>query len=332
MITSSQAGAILDRLGGQARLNEPLRRHTSYRIGGPADVLVIARTSRDLTASVQAAAEAGIPWHIIGAASNLLVADGGVDGVVVKVMTRGMHVVPGAVPGETFVKVEAGCVIGAVARKTAEAGLVGLEWAGTVPGTVGAAVVNNSGAFGSCIADCLINAELYFPGQGGRTIRASDLDYGYRTSKLKTGAWQAAVLAATLRTTTGDTAAVTTRLAELETRRRTTQPLGPSVGSIFRNPEGGFAGALIEQAGLKGMRVGGAEISAMHGNFILNRGTACARDVLDLARLAQQAVWGRTGVWLVPEIQMLGRWAADDLAGLEGPPNGGAAKVGQAAS
>ena len=332
MNVADLAAALRERLGSRVKLFEPLLRHTSYRIGGPADVFVSVRTTRELEDCVEAAFQARLPWHVIGTASNLLVADAGIEGIVIKMMARGVRFRNGTTPEEMLVVAEAGCVLGALARKAASSGFAGLEWAGTVPGTVGAAIVNNSGAFGSCTADCLVDARLYFPGSGAQTVSPADLDYGYRTSRLKAGGWRAAVVEATLRTKVGDAARLMATLSDMESRRRATQPLGSSVGSIFRNPPDGFAGDLIEQAGLKGRRAGGAEISTLHANFILNRGGASARDVLDLARTTQQVVWERSGIWLVPEIQTLGRWAADDLSSLEAPPTSSVTGAGQVAS
>lgn len=312
--------ALADRLAGQARLDEPLWRHTSYRIGGPADAFVLAATPRVMMDAVAAAAQLRLPWRVIGAASNLLIADEGVEGLVVRAMSRGVRFRP-QTTGEAWIEADAGCLLAALAKRAAKAGLAGLEWASTVPGTVGAAVVNNSGAFGSFTAEHLLSASLYFPGEGVRAANAAELGYDYRTSRLKSGEWRALVLTATFRAEQDDATALTKRLDELEALRRATQPLGPSVGSVFRNPPGYFAGALIEATGLKGQRSGDAEISPVHANFILNRGSARARDVLALIRQAQRTVWEQHTVWLTPEIEFVGRWAADEIASLLAPPS-----------
>ncbi|MSQ23035.1 MAG: UDP-N-acetylmuramate dehydrogenase [Chloroflexi bacterium] len=313
------AAYLTDHLPGTTLLAEPLSRHTTYRIGGPADIFLTARSTEELIRAVDTADQAGIPWHVIGNASNLLVADKGIDGLVIKVLTRKIAVTR-LKDGRSSLRADAGCVLSMVAKKAAESGLGGLEWAATIPGTVGAAIVNNSGAFGSCVADCLEEAELYFPRSGHRTVESRDLGYAYRTSRLKSGGLVAVVLQATFRTQPGEAPTLQARVTELEELRRATQPSGSSVGSIFRNPPGNFAGALIEKAGLKGQARGGAAISVLHANFIVNRKSALASDVFELIHQAQLAVWEQDGIWLVPEIQFLGRWAEEDLALLAEPP------------
>lgn len=312
----------MDQLGPRARRGEPLWRHTSYRIGGPADFFLIAGANADLREAVSTAVEAGIPWRMIGSASNLLVADEGVEGLVVKPMTREIWFSPGIGPDGMLVHAEAGCLLAAVAQKATLAGLGGLEWAVSVPGTVGASVVNNSGAFGSSVAECLDHTTLFFPLEGGeRTVPVVDLGYDYRTSRLKRREWIAAVVQATFRTRKGDAETLRARLADVEEKRRLTQPFGPSVGSVFRNPEGNYAGALIEQSNLKGVRVGDVEISPVHANFMLNLGHATARDVLGLIELAQRTVWHRQHVWLQTELEFIGRWSQADLDRIAGPPD-----------
>lgn len=282
-------------------------------------MFLTVRSSHDLCAAVAAATETGVSWRVIGAASNLLVADEGVDGLVIKPMTRGLRVVPSAAGGGVLIHADAGCVLATVAKKAAFAGLGGLEWAVSVPGTVGASVVNNSGAFGSSVSECLVEAMLFFPGHGERLVSVNDLQYAYRTSRLKKGEWSAVVLEATFRTRRANPAQLRVSLEELEEKRRVTQPFGPSVGSVFRNPEGSYAGVLIEQAGLKGTRLGDAQISPVHANFILNVGRASAHDVLELIRQAQRNVWEHNQVWLTPEIEFVGRWPSEQLATLQGP-------------
>jgi UDP-N-acetylmuramate dehydrogenase len=322
-MTSGTSSALADlraRLGPDARAGEPLLRHTSYRIGGPADVFLAARSVEALTTAISAAAERGIPWRIIGSASNLLVSDDGVEGLVVKPMIRGMRLAPAPDGVEVLIHAEAACMLAAVARKAVLHGLAGLEWAASVPGTVGAAVVNNSGAFGSSVSACLVSAHLFLPGEGIRLVTPLDLGYEYRGSHLKQGPWRGVVVEACLRTWRSDAAPLRERLHQVEQLRRTTQPLGPSVGSVFRNPPDHYAGALIEAAGLKGKQLGGAQISTLHANFILNVARATARDVYRLIREVQETVWQRDHVWLMPEIELVGRWADSDRRQFVEPP------------
>lgn len=301
-----------------ARPNEPLARHTSLRVGGPADLFLAARTSEQAVHAVDEAWTLGVPWRVIGAASNTVVADEGIAGLVVKTTTGGFVLPPPSKGGEVLLEVQAGAMLAAVGKQTALAGFEGLEWSVNVPGRVGASVVNNSGAFGSCASEHLAHASLYVPGQGRLVLSPADLGMAYRTSRLKRGDLAGVVVSATYRLGRGDAGSLRARIGDIQRLRRTTQPAAFSVGSVFANPPGEAAGRLIEQAGLKGQRVGGAEISRLHANFILNRSGARARDVLALLRHAQETVWRETRVWLTPEIQLIGRWGEDDLRALNG--------------
>jgi len=337
------------RLGSAARQNEPLARYTSSRVGGTADLFYVARTRSDLTQAVDIATRLGVPWRLIGGASNLLVSDAGVGGLVVKVNTSGTRLVEAGSDRSVLVEAEAGCMLAAVARQVSHAGLSGLEWASNVPGTVGASVVNNSGAFGSSTAEHLVQAVVHTPGIGAGAVQAAELGLAYRTSRLKRGEVAGVVLQATYRVTRGDPAASRRRLHEVQEQRRRTQPSGYSLGSMFTNPPGDSAGRLIEVAGLKGRRVGGAEVSHLHANFILNRTSAStesppddgcdgqdsgplpvhgrssmtparARDILDLIKIIQETVWADAHVWLIPEVQFVGRWKPSELRTLYESP------------
>ena len=311
--------ALARNLEGAVRMVEPLSKHTSLRVGGQADVFLIARTTEQLMAAVERASFLGIPWRVIGAGSNLLVADGGVEGLVVKAAMVTSSVEPyGA--GAALLHAEAGCLIASLAKRTASAGWAGLEWAVNLPGTVGAAVVNNSGAFGSCVAERLAHATLHVPDRGRRAATATELEMDYRTSRLKRGDLAAVVLGATFRLVRAETDQLLRRIDEIQHVRRATQPGGSSLGSIFANPDGDAAGRLIEDAGLKGGRFGGAEVSRLHGNFIMNRNAARASDVLGLMQHVQRIVWARSGRWLTPEVQLVGRWRVEEMLALAAPP------------
>ena len=209
-------------------------------------------------------------------------------------------------------------MLAAVGKQMATRGLGGLEWASNVPGTIGASVVNNSGAFGSCVEEHLLSARV-FTGDGIVSLDARDLGLAYRTSRLKRGELVGVVLDATYRLSREDPAILRQRIAEIQRIRRQTQPTGYSVGSVFANPEGDSAGRLIEQAGLKGVSVGDAEVSSLHANFIVNRQSARAADVLALMRRIQSVVWERHRIWLKPEVQLLGRFEPGDAPALTPP-------------
>jgi UDP-N-acetylmuramate dehydrogenase len=287
---------------GRVRVEEPLARHTSFRIGGPADVLVAPDTPDELAGIVRAAAAVGIPVTLLGAGSNLLVGDGGVRGVVVK-LGRGFRRVAWQAPC-----VEAGAAVqlGRLAREAATRGLAGLEYGEGIPGTVGGALFMNAGAYGGEIADVVDVVEgVDAEGQVQRLGRAA-LAFTYRRTALPAGL---VVTAVTFRLRPEAAKAVQARLDQARARRTASQPHGwANAGSIFKNPPGDYAGRLVERAGLKGVRVGGARISERHGNFIVNEGDARAADVQALMQEAQRVVWEGSGVWLEPEVRLVGSW------------------------
>lgn len=297
----------------------PLGRYTSLRVGGPARWFLAGDDLTAIARLLDAAQQSGTSTLVIGGGSNLLVADAGFDGVVVKYTGVG-HTLEVEEGGNLLIRAAAGVNLSNLARRIAHEGLAGLEWSASVPGTVGGAVVNNAGAFGGCIADHLVDAEIVGTDGAVRTIGAADLGYTYRTSVLKRQELGIVVVqSARLRVHRDEPAMATGRILEFQNRRTASQPRQLSAGSIFANPPGDYAGRLIEAVGLKGERRGGAEISAQHANFIVNSGSATASDVLSLVRLAQDAVWQQYGTWLVPEVQPVGLWDPADLAGLDGP-------------
>jgi UDP-N-acetylmuramate dehydrogenase len=252
---------------------------------------------------------------VIGSASNLLISDDGVAGLVVKAAESGVReAAPGSGP-DVLLTAAAGAMLAAVGKQAALRGLAGLEWAINVPGTVGASVVNNSGAFGSCVADHLVAATIHIPRSGAVSFDAAALEYGYRTSRMKRGDLDGVILEATYLLRRADASTLRARIAEIQRIRRTTQPSAYSVGSVFANPPDDAAGRLIEAAGCKGARIGDAEVSTLHANFIVNRGGARARDVLALIAKIRDAVWRSSRVWLIPEVQLAGRFAPDDIPG-----------------
>ena len=288
--------------------------HTSLRVGGAADAFVLARGGQELAQALRWAQEADVPARIIGGGSNLLVADAGFDGLIVKAGATGTRLAAEAVIAE------AGVTLANLARRLAKQGYAGLEWAANVPGSVGGAAVNNAGAFGGDTAGCLLAVTLVAADGHRERMRAAELAYGYRTSVLKRGELRhMAVESVELRLQVGAPGEPERKVREFNALRMQSQPRVLSAGSVFANPPGDFAGRLIEAAGLKGARAGGAQISEQHANFIVNPGGASAADVYALMRLAQTHVLDRFGVWLRPEIELLGRWTDEQRAALAQP-------------
>jgi UDP-N-acetylmuramate dehydrogenase len=293
--------AALERLcPGAVRRNEPLAKHVSFRIGGPADILVLPRTLASLDAAVAWLYEQGVPFLVLGRGSNVLIADRGVRGVVLKT-GRGQE---GVTYDGPRVHAECGVSVPHLSRRTAERGLAGLEFAAGIPGSVGGAVVMNAGAHGCAIADVLRSARVRTP-RGLVSWTGADLALRYRHSLLQDQ--PGVVLDCDLMLHPAPAAETVARLEEWLRTRAESQPLGPpSSGCIFRNPDGDYAGRLIEASGTKGLRVGGAVVSDRHANYILNTGGATARDVLALIGKVQGRVRDHAGTDLATEIKMFG--------------------------
>lgn len=301
---------------------ESLRRHTSLRVGGPARHFLASADIQALAQLISAASADGLPILILGGGSNLLISDEGFDGVVVK-YTAGEHTIEPLADGSLVVRADAGANFSNLARRLAREGVAGLEWAATVPGSVGGAVVNNAGAFGGCVADNLLDAVLVMPDGSERTASHADLAYAYRTSSLKRAEFGPTIVrSARFAVTRDDPKLALARIHEQQARRTASQPRQLSAGSIFANPPGDYSGRLVEAVGLKGARSGGAEISAQHANFIVNSGAATAQDVMHLMRQAQDAVWQQFGIWLHPEVQLIGPWDPSLVRALAAPPDG----------
>ena len=293
----------LDRvLGDRVRAGEPLARHTSYRIGGPADLLARPDTVDELGVVLREASTAGVRVTLLGGGSNVLIGDGGMRGVVVK-LGRGFRRVEWKPAG---VRAGAAVQLGRLARESAARGLAGLEHAEGIPGTVGGALFMNAGAYGGDIAGTAETVDGLDANGSPLRLGRETLAFTYRRAHLPAGFVVTAVSFG-LRPEGPD--AVRARLDVVRSRRVASQPQGqPNAGSIFKNPPGDHAGRLIEAAGLKGRRVGGARFSERHANFIVNEGRARATDVQVLMAIAQRAVWERSGVWLEPEVRLVGSW------------------------
>jgi UDP-N-acetylmuramate dehydrogenase len=292
--------------------------HTSLRVGGPAELFLLASAGLQLAEGLGWARDEGKPVRVIGGGSNLLVADAGVDGLVIKAANTEMRIQERQ--GEPVLIAEAGATLANVARRLAKDGFGGLEWAANVPGTVGGAAVNNAGAFGGDTASCLIGVEVVDDRGRRGFLDPEELEYAYRTSVLKRRELgEVAVERVEMRLIPKPPGEADALVKTFNAQRMRSQPRILSAGSVFANPEGDFAGRLIEAAGLKGTAVGGAQISEQHANFIVNPGGATAADVYGLMRLAQQTVFDQTGLWLRPEIELFGRWTDEERAALAGP-------------
>jgi UDP-N-acetylmuramate dehydrogenase len=298
--------------------NVSLAAHTSLRVGGPADFFLLAKTGEQIALGLDWAHTKNVPVRIIGGGSNLLVADAGFEGLVIK--TANSYAAVAERYGEPVVVAEAGANLANLARRLAKQGFGGLEWAANVPGTVGGAVVNNAGAFGGETAACLLSVDLIDSGGHCLRLRPDEMDYAYRDSLLKQRELgDVAVEKVELRLLPSTPAQADGLVKHNNAQRMRSQPRILSAGSVFANPEGTFSGRLIEEAGLKGTRIGGAEISEQHANFIVNPGGATAHDVYALIRQAQHVVFERSGTWLRPEIELFGRWTPDEIAALRAP-------------
>lgn len=307
MIAAAAREALVALLGARVVFDAPLARHTSLGVGGPADALATPESAGELAALVALAAEHGLPLHVLGGGFNTVVLDGGLAGVAVRTARlRGLEV--GA--DGTTVRAEAGVSHAQVTRLCAQRGLAGLEFGAGVPGTVGGWIAMNAGVPGAEAGAVVRDVETAGPGALRRTRGREEMGFVYRgTRGLAPGE---VVLAARFALRAADPAAVRAEIERHLAHRRATQPIDqPSFGSVFENPPGERAGRLIELAGLKGLRVGGAQISSVHANFIVNLGGARAADVLALMARAQAAVRERTGIALVPEVRIVGRHAAE---------------------
>ena len=284
--------------------DEPLAARTSFGIGGPADFFVELGRPLAIEELIQGCAERGIPYLLLGAGTNLLIADAGVEGLVVRVVNR-EHQVDGR-----LVRAGAGLKMMRLARIVADAGLRGFEFAIGVPGTVGGAVYQNAGCWGKELREVLVSVDGFMPDAGLKTWMPADLKFGYRTSALREGALKGGlVVEAAIQLERGDGEAAKALMTKLTRERGETQPIKTkNCGSVFQNPAGDSAGRLVQAAGLKGAREGNAVVSPMHGNFIVNEGGATATDVKRLIERVQTEVRRRFNVELETEVEMVGRF------------------------
>ncbi len=291
-------------LGERARAKEPLAPHTTFRIGGPADLFVTVTKIDELIESVRLARRHGVPVFVLGNGSNILVKDGGIRGLVIENHCERVSL---NVTNESnaILTAESGASLPGIANRMARQGWSGLEWAIGVPGTIGAAIVGNAGAHGGCIADQLLSVSVVDARGAMQERHKADLEFDYRTSWFKKNKDEI-ITSAKFQFTKDDPAACIARMNEYTDHRRRTQPTEPSVGSMFKNPSGDYAGRLIEQAGLKGTRVGNVEVSQVHANFFVNHGGSAARDVMQLIEIVRERVQRKFGVQLELEIELVG--------------------------
>jgi UDP-N-acetylmuramate dehydrogenase len=288
------------------QMDVPLARYTAARVGGNADALVVANSSQQLADAAHQLWELSIPFMILGGGSNVLISDAGVREFVL--LNRAKTISFDTDTNPPTVWVESGANFGRVARQAAAHGLSGLSWAIGIPGTVGGAVFGNAGAHGEDVAGHLVMAEILQ--QNGQRVSwsADEMHFSYRSSRLKREKIHALILAARFRLSPGTTETVQSQMDGFNDYRKSTQPPGASMGSMFKNPPEDYAGRLIEAAGLKGACIGGAEISALHANFFINHGEATASDIYALLILAQETVAEKFDLLLEPEIEFIGDW------------------------
>lgn len=283
------------------RQNEPMRAHTTFKIGGEADIFIIPASPAALIYAVKKCNELEIPYFILGNGSNLLVSDGGIEGAVISL--AGINGISS--DGEK-ITCGAGAMLSSVCLKALSLSLTGLEFAYGIPGTAGGALYMNAGAYGGQMADVIESAECLTASGEIKTLKKENMQLGYRSSVFKKG--RLIIISLTLALKKGDKAEIKAEMDELLNRRKQKQPLEyPSAGSTFKRPEGYFAGALIEKNGLKGLTVGGAQVSEKHAGFVINRGGATAADVKALIGKIQKKVFENDGVMLEPEVIFTGR-------------------------
>jgi UDP-N-acetylmuramate dehydrogenase len=309
--------AIEDRFrgvfGDALQTNVSMSRFTSARVGGPADLFLTVHNATELQAAVEMAFHLGLPYFVLGGGSNIIVADAGIRGLIVH--NRARNVRFRNTGASVVCTVESGTNLSSLARQCIAKGLGGLEWAVSVPGTVGGAVVGNAGAHGSDMHATLIAATIWEPGAGARIYSNEELEYEYRNSVLKReklGGPRRVVLSAELALEPEAVDVLMARADGFTAHRKQTQPGGASTGSMFKNPEHYYAGYLIDAAGLKGYRTGDAVISEKHANFFVNEGEATAEDVRGLIAEAWNTVREQFGVELELEVELVGDWRFDE--------------------
>ncbi len=286
----------------QIKENEPMYLHTTFRVGGAADTLLVPGNEEEAVALLRLLSDCGEPYFVLGNGSNLLVSDRGYRGTVVMIDHNMARI---TCHGDT-ITADAGALLVKIANLAGNNSLTGMEFASGIPGTLGGAVAMNAGAYGGEMKDIVRAVRVFDPDRKEcLELDGEDMCFSYRNSRIRSCGYVA--LSATLQLKTGEKAAILSRMEELKEARTQKQPLEyPSAGSTFKRPEGYFAGKLIEDAGLKGYRVGGAQVSEKHAGFVINTGNATAEDIITLIRDVREKVMEQSGVLLEPEVCMLG--------------------------
>lgn len=288
---------------GKVKRNERLSQHTTMKIGGPADIFIEPASLENIQKVMTFLKEWQIPWRAIGRGSNLLVSDKGIEGVVIKLSSGLDHLTI----NDSKITVGGGHSLVSLSTLISKKGLSGLEFASGIPGSVGGAVYMNAGAHGSDISKILTKAHILFDDGSMEWLSNDEMEFTYRTSVLQKKR-PGIVLEAEFQLTKGDKTAIVSQMQKNKDYRKQTQPWNfPCAGSIFRNPLPNYAGKLIEDAGLKGFQMGGAKISEMHGNFIVNAGNATAKDVLDLIQYIKDTILNLYGIKMETEVEIIGR-------------------------
>lgn len=284
-------------------VDEPMKLHTTFRVGGPADFFVVPENEEEIRGVINLCRSEEMPYYIIGNGSNLLVSDKGYRGVIIQIY-KAMNRIE--VTGKR-ITVAAGALLSQIAAKALEAGLAGFEFASGIPGTVGGACVMNAGAYGGEMKDVIAEVKVLTRAGEFLTLKADELELGYRTSVIAKEGY--IVLGAVLELEPGDEKEIRACMDDLKEKRTTKQPLEyPSAGSTFKRPEGYFAGKLIQDAGLRGFQVGGAQVSEKHCGFVINKDHATAEDIAELMRQVSARVEAQFGVALEPEVKRLGEF------------------------
>ena len=284
------------------REQEPLKAHTTFRIGGPAKYYFVPEKEEEIEEALEFAREKELPFYVIGKGSNMLFSDQGYDGVIIEI-GKGLENIE--IREDGTVTAQAGISLAQMASRLAAAGLTGFEFASGIPGTLGGGIAMNAGAYGGEMKDCIRSAKVLTPAGNILVLEKNQLELGYRTSVIQKQEYL--VLEGEFAFEHGDIETIQAKMKELNQRRRDKQPLEyPSAGSTFKRPEGYFAGKLIEDAGLRGYRVGDAQVSEKHCGCVVNRGQATAAEVVQLIRGVQDKVMEQFGIMLEPEVRIIG--------------------------
>jgi UDP-N-acetylmuramate dehydrogenase len=306
MINAESLSKLRSKFGAKLQENVRLSNFATMNVGGPADALIIAHSADQLAEIVLQIWALDLPVCVLGGGSNLLISDKGIRSVVIINHAHNIKINSRTLPYTVWA--ESGALMINLGKKLLLRELSGMEWAATIPGTVGGAVYGNAGAFGEETCKNLISADIIHKEYGREEWNCDRLEYSYRASNLKRDNEKAVVLSALFQVEKGDKEKIQTQIDGYRSRRSKIQPPGASVGSVFRNPPEDSAGRLIEASGLKGKRIGGAVISNKHANFIINESGTSAQDILDLILLAKNTVFEKFGINLIPEIELVGEW------------------------